>query len=1008
MTTNETTNEPTNESTNISNIPTNDPTDEPLSILPSSGRGTPGTVPSSPLTGYPPEDCGIIPRVLFELFRTLSGEDHLVKVSFLELYNEELRDLLSSDDAKLRIYDKAGQIHVQNLSEEHVCTSADGLRLLARGLQKRKTAATKLNDASLRSHTIFTVSLHRKLAQGEWFRASKMNLVDLAGSENISRSGAVKERAKEAGSINQSLLALGRVINVLSGRVDENPGDRDNKRDSQGDNPRDNQGDNPIDSQRTKASSVPMRLSEGSMGDSFGARNRMVRNGRAVKLVRSDVDGHTPYRESKLTRLLQDSLGGNTKTTLIATISPAKINVDETLLTLEYALRAKNIRNAPQAGSESDLVLKKVLVKNLSHELSRMLYDLAAARARNGVYLDEANYGALMDELELLRLSVKEGEVREAHMRQALMEKNAELAQRNETVVELERELTAMRAEKEQMEKRAAGDREEIKRLNTSVSTHEAEIALLNANVTEQATLLSARETKIARLTNHMAKINDKFNTTTAQLTSIIYDNLSESIASIEGLVRGVRESTTAHDLGVLGEHVARFQKGVRERMTGVNHAHSELNDKLAQFVEQYNGNLLRLGTVVAQLNANFMDEVRQLQATNTRWGTFIRDEHLDHAQVEAAVQRAVEQRLGGELGDLGAQVEREVGVVLGEAHRRVESFFANAAQSITGEVVDHHRARIKEREQQWSAESLRALAQINVSALRGLESNEREWTELKEQLTTMPLPQEEIPTSKVELRLHSIREKILHSDKHLGGELEELGRKLGVVSGFDARAALMVSPERDDSSEKGESGIRKIKERTHGSPQKIKGRLNASPQKGRLNGSPEKDRFIGSQKTKDRFIGSQKDRFVGSPQKDRLIGSPPKDRLIASPKKDRLVGSPQRDRLVRNSQELHSTGPGAPLSDNAGTASPDPMRSSLARESVRSLVRDSVRSSPKGSSRPGSPASPLKLSPIKASFLRIPTFRYENKENAPVLKKRKILREQINGSQRVEEENRE
>ena len=146
---------------------------------------------------------------------------------------------------------------------------------------KRKVAATKCNDLSFRSHTIFTVTTN--IAQvdptsGEQFvKIGKLNLVDLAGSENISRSGAENKRAQEAGLINKSLLTLGRVINAL---VDHSP--------------------------------------------------------------------HIPYRESKLTRLLQDSLGGKTKTCIIATISPAKISMEETISTLEYATRAKSIKNTPQ------------------------------------------------------------------------------------------------------------------------------------------------------------------------------------------------------------------------------------------------------------------------------------------------------------------------------------------------------------------------------------------------------------------------------------------------------------------------------------------------------------------------------------------------------------------------------------------------------------------------------------------------------------------------------------
>ena len=251
------------------------------------------------------ETAGIIPRVLIELFNKLEPEgaasDYVVKCSFLELYNEDLKDLLNDDEkpAKLRIYEstvaangnkkEAGKasktISIQNLREESILSCQDGFQILQKGLLKRKTASTKLNDVSSRSHTLFTINLYRNQpgsdgTGSQLFKVSKMNLVDLAGSENIYRSGAQNQRAKEAGSINQSLLTLGRVINSLS-----------------------------------------------ELANSSNADNTF----------------HIPYRESKLTRLLQDSIGGCTKTSLIATISPAKINIDETISTLDYACKAKNL-----------------------------------------------------------------------------------------------------------------------------------------------------------------------------------------------------------------------------------------------------------------------------------------------------------------------------------------------------------------------------------------------------------------------------------------------------------------------------------------------------------------------------------------------------------------------------------------------------------------------------------------------------------------------------------------
>lgn len=172
------------------------------------------------------DSAGIIPRVLHSLFAKLEAEEceSSVKCSFIELYNEELRDLLSVDEhVKLKIFEDGqkkghGATIVQGMEESHIKNATAGITLLQSGSHKRQVAATKCNDLSSRGHTVFTVTAYikRTAENGEEFvSAGKLNLVDLAGSENIQRSGAENKRAAEAGLINKSLLTLGRVINAL-------------------------------------------------------------------------------------------------------------------------------------------------------------------------------------------------------------------------------------------------------------------------------------------------------------------------------------------------------------------------------------------------------------------------------------------------------------------------------------------------------------------------------------------------------------------------------------------------------------------------------------------------------------------------------------------------------------------------------------------------------------------------------------------------------------------------
>uniref|UniRef100_A0A3Q1FTE9 Kinesin-like protein n=1 Tax=Acanthochromis polyacanthus TaxID=80966 RepID=A0A3Q1FTE9_9TELE len=244
--------------------------------------------------------AGIIPRTLHQIFEKLSenGTEFSVKVSLLEIYNEELFDLLSPTEdvnERLQLFDdprnKRGVV-VKGLEEVTVHNKDEVYQILERGAAKRRTASTLMNAYSSRSHSVFSVTIHMKeitVDGEELVKIGKLNLVDLAGSENIGRSGAVDKRAREAGNINQSLLTLGRVITAL---VEKRP--------------------------------------------------------------------HIPYRESKLTRILQDSLGGRTKTSIIATVSPSSSNLEETLSTLEYASRAKNIMNKPEVNQK---LTKRTLIK---------------------------------------------------------------------------------------------------------------------------------------------------------------------------------------------------------------------------------------------------------------------------------------------------------------------------------------------------------------------------------------------------------------------------------------------------------------------------------------------------------------------------------------------------------------------------------------------------------------------------------------------------------------------
>ena len=245
-------------------------------------------------------------ETIFNMIQSDSSKEYLVRASYLEIYNEEIRDLLfKNGQKKLDLKDKDTGVYVKDLSTFVVKGPKDLMDVFIEGNANRHVGATNMNEQSSRSHSVFTITIESSQMKEDGkphIKVGKFNIVDLAGSERQSKTGATGDRLKEATKINLSLSTLCHVISSL------------------------------IDPKCT----------------------------------------YIPYRDSKLTRILQDSLGGNTKTVMIANLGPADYNTDETISTLRYAHRAKAIQNKPKINEDP----KDAMIREFHDEITRLREEL--------------------------------------------------------------------------------------------------------------------------------------------------------------------------------------------------------------------------------------------------------------------------------------------------------------------------------------------------------------------------------------------------------------------------------------------------------------------------------------------------------------------------------------------------------------------------------------------------------------------------------------------------------
>eukprot|EP00698_Gefionella_okellyi_P024075 TRINITY_DN8402_c0_g1_i5.p1 TRINITY_DN8402_c0_g1~~TRINITY_DN8402_c0_g1_i5.p1 ORF type:complete len:1259 (+),score=408.35 TRINITY_DN8402_c0_g1_i5:51-3827(+) len=516
---------------------------------------------------------GIIPLSIQDLFQEMEQDTsrrYSVKLAYMELYNEEARDLLASDEnAKLRVRDSAAGVFVEGLVEHEVRSPAQVMQLIDMGFQKRHTESTAMNKDSSRSHAILRIAIEsRDAADADAKgpvakRVSQLNLVDLAGSESVRHTEAAGQRQREGGMINKSLLALFNVI--------------------------------------TKLSDVQ----------------------RGVNV------GHIPYRDSTLTRILQPALGGNARTSIICTVTSASLHQEQTKSTLDFAARAKLICNKAVV---NEIVPDAEKIKRLKRELDRLkqrlqttalpeagLVDALTLERDKAVMLAEqvddlsgelAQERDQVAQLQSLMQMHQQQQQAEAMILQTELQCARQLAQEQSAVAEAERQQ--LLASHQQMVSQLQS---QINLLQADTSTA---LAQAQQQVFERDGLLSQLQEQIRLLQSEVSAISAERDSQSAQLQAAreMQHQLSVKNAELELTVASssAAQATAEAQCTALAQEIANMETSHR--------THVEEFDALKASSAAYQDDhvfshedIERLVAVHQQELNSAMDTVKSLQA---------------------------------------------------------------------------------------------------------------------------------------------------------------------------------------------------------------------------------------------------------------------------------------------------------------------------------------------------------------------------------------------------------
>ncbi|KAF1981458.1 kinesin family protein [Aulographum hederae CBS 113979] len=470
------------------------------------------------------EGKGIIPRIVQQIFASIlaspSNIEYTVRVSYMEIYMERIRDLMAPQNDNLPVHEEKNRgVYVKGLLEIYVSSVDEVYEVMRRGGMARAVAATNMNQESSRSHSIFVITVTQKNVETGSAKSGQLYLVDLAGSEKVGKTGASGQTLEEAKKINKSLSALGMVINSLT-------------------------------------------------------------DGKST---------HIPYRDSKLTRILQESLGGNSRTTLIINCSPSSYNDSETVSTLRFGARAKAIKNKAKINAELSPNELKALLKKAQSQVTT--FEGYISNLEGEVQLWRKGESVPQDmwtpAITAEGAAVKKSDSRPPATPQRLQSndtRRSDTPSRPESRLDLDRAGTpSLALEKDEKEEFLRRENE----LQDQIAEKETQIANAERGLREAKDELHMLKDHDSRTNKDNEKLNSEINELKMQVEKINFE-AKEAMITMDGLKEANSELTT--ELDDVKQQLLDAKMNAKESGAMHDEKEKKKTERMAQLMASFEG----------------------------------------------------------------------------------------------------------------------------------------------------------------------------------------------------------------------------------------------------------------------------------------------------------------------------------------------------------------------------------------------------------------------------------